>query len=214
MTEELNTGQSQANMIARRCLQLFARVPVPGQVKTRLIPALGRQGAANLYRKLFERQLALISGFEQASPQLWLDGRAGDEWPGDFTGPVFMQEGSDLGFRMQHALASGLQAYASVVLIGCDCPGIDQGYLEQAFAGLEAGNEVVLGPARDGGYVLVGMRRMLPQVFTGIDWSSTQVLTQTRLKLEACGVSWLELATLQDIDEADDLVHLGPGFGQ
>lgn len=191
-----------------RCLVLFARTPVPGRVKTRLIPVLGEAGATALYRSLLERQLALVAGYEGAVPQLWIDGDDDEGLFTDFPGSVHGQEGADLGERMHLALTKALASSRHAVLIGCDAPGITPAYLDQAFAALAGGCEVVLGPARDGGYVLIGMQQSQPALFRDIAWGTAGVMAQTRRVLAAMGWSWRELDIQQDIDGPDDLASL------
>ena len=114
-------------------------------------------------------------------------------------------EGEDLGARMRHALEGPSSRGRPAMLIGTDVPGYDVAYLAEAAAALQAGT-AVLGPAEDGGYVLIGLPRPL-DVFTGIAWSTSQVMAQTRDRLQGQGESWRELAPLWDIDTADDLAR-------
>jgi rSAM/selenodomain-associated transferase 1 len=116
------------------------------------------------------------------------------------------QNGPDLGARMQDALEWALQRAPWAVLIGSDCPGYDSDYLQTAFAALER-HDAVLGPALDGGYVLIGMRRAAPELFADMPWSTTGVLDTTRQRLQRKGWSWQELPTLRDIDTPQDLAH-------
>ena len=189
------------------CLQIFARAPVPGAVKTRLIPVLGADGAAGLQTKLLQRTLAMATQSELAPVQLWCapdcDHAAFRDCPGVSR---YVQQGADLGERMHHALIAGLETARRVILIGTDCPGLDGGYLCQAIERLAA-HDVVLGPAEDGGYVLIGWRRPV-DLFTGIDWGSERVLDQTRARLRAAGASWHELPMLWDVDRPADVARL------
>ena len=188
-------------------VQIFARAPVPGVVKTRLIPALGADGAAALQTKLLQRTLAMATQSELAPVQLWCapdcDHAAFPDCPGVSR---YVQQGADLGERMHHALIAGLETARRVILIGTDCPGLDGGYLCQAIERLAA-HDVVLGPAEDGGYVLIGWRRPV-DLFTGVDWGSERVLDQTRARLRAAGASWHELPVLWDVDRPADVSRL------
>lgn len=188
-------------------IQIFARAPVPGEAKTRLIPALGADGAAALQARLLQRTLAMATRSALAPVQLWCspdcDHAAFRDWPGVSR---HVQQGADLGERMQHALIAGLETARRVILIGTDCPGLDAGYLRQAIERL-AEHDVVLGPAEDGGYVLVGWRRPV-DLFAAIDWGSERVLEQTRTRLRAAGVSWHELPVLWDVDRPADVARL------
>ncbi|MCB1698686.1 MAG: TIGR04282 family arsenosugar biosynthesis glycosyltransferase, partial [Halioglobus sp.] len=114
------------------------------------------------------------------------------------------QRGADLGQRMHNALRVGLARYRQVVLVGSDCPGIDRAYLVQALAALEQA-EVVLGRAEDGGYVLIGARRVCRAMFEGIPWGSAGVLAATTGRLRQLGLDWVELPALADIDRPGDL---------
>ncbi len=193
-----------------RCLILFARQPVAGQVKTRLESALGIEGTLALYRRMLEKQITLINRFTKANIQLWVDGDTGHEDFSVFKGLVFKQSGDDLGLRMSHALDHALSQHDNAILIGCDCPQYSHDYFERAFLALEEGADMVLGPAVDGGYVLVGLRRSQQEIFQGIEWGSAEVMKQTRERIKALGVQCHELETLHDIDEPQDL-HLLEG---
>lgn len=196
---------------AVRRLLVFARAPVPGLVKTRLIPALGAAGAAALHGRLLERTLATACAAAPGRVELWCTpdtgapafAAAAEHW-----GVTLQrQPPGDLGARMHAALAAALDRGTRALLIGCDCPALTAADLEQAFAALDA-DDVVLGPAADGGYVLVGARRLSPLLFTGIDWGGPRVLRQTRARLVALGWRWHELRTLWDVDRPEDLARL------
>jgi rSAM/selenodomain-associated transferase 1 len=189
---------------------IFARAPLAGEVKTRLIPVLGKEGAARLQARLLEQILGMALESRLAPVQLWCTP--------DTTHPLFQkaelegvslytQQGDDLGQRMQHALDSALQEGGQAVLIGTDCPLMDAGYLAAAIEAL-CGHEVVLGPAEDGGYVLLGVNRAGIDIYRGIEWGSDQVMQQTRALLQQAGIDWQELATLWDVDRPEDLSRL------
>jgi len=194
---------------------VFAKAPVPGSCKTRLIPALGASGAAKLAATLLQDTIERAAGAQLAPIELWC--------APDATHPVFQalaarfdlrlasQRGVDLGERMQKAAASGLAQSERVLLIGTDCPGLDADYLQQALLAL-AEQPAVLGPADDGGYVLLGLRReaisALPALFATMAWGSDRVAAITRERLRAAGLSWTELSSLADIDRPEDLGRL------
>ena len=119
------------------------------------------------------------------------------------------QCGGDLGARMQHACAHHFASRPDqpLLLIGTDCPVLAPGHLQAAARALQR-HEVVIVPAEDGGYVLVGMRRLVSDVFERIDWSTPQVMAQTRERLTQAGVDWLEMPTLWDVDEPADWLRL------
>ena len=186
----------------------FARSPQEGHVKTRMMPHLSASEACDLHCKL----------------TLWTCGQLLDcglgvvelSVAGDTDQPLFRQceamgiarlttqHGSDLGERMSNAMVHGLATYEYVILVGSDCPSIDVSYLEQAVEALQTAS-VVVGPATDGGYVLIGARQVKDEIFQGIPWGSDQVYTQTRLALTRSGLTWAELPYLADIDRPEDL---------
>jgi len=186
----------------------FAREPLSGQVKTRMQPRLSAAQACSLHSELVLRTTRTLVQARLGPVELAVAGNPGH--------PLFRQcrrlgvttmstqSGTGLGQRMYLALAAGLQLYERVVLVGSDCPGIDRDYLRAALKRLNAA-DVVLGPALDGGYVLIGARRIEPGVFEGLRGGTPQVLAQTRRALRGLGLAWKELPPLQDIDRPEDL---------
>lgn len=188
---------------------LFARAPRQGQVKTRLIPALGEAGALAVHVRLLKRQLAVLADEPLCPAQLWLDQASNDPLFDGFAGKVCLQSGQDLGERMSQAASVVLLEAASVIIIGSDCPGLDRSYLEQALLALSLPErDVVIGPALDGGYVLIGLKKAEAQVFHDIDWGTEQVLQQTLDRLQQLDLSCQLLSPLCDVDTKDDLVYL------
>lgn len=191
---------------------LFCKPPIPGQAKTRLIPALGAQGAADLHAELARAMLARAVRSELAPVELWASAVPEHAFfqrlRADFECALSTQHGGDLGARMAHALETTLADAEFVVLIGTDCPVLDEQYLAQACAALANGADVVLGPAEDGGYVLIGLRRFDPAVFAGVSWGTPAVLEQTRQRCAGLAWSGVELKTLWDIDRPEDLATL------
>jgi rSAM/selenodomain-associated transferase 1 len=188
---------------------VFAKAPVPGQVKTRLIPALGAESAARLHRHLLWQTLQTACLLPQATVQLWC---APDtthayfaECARDFPLSLHEQRGQDLGARMFHALQSALINNDAALLIGADCPLLDVNVLHAARAALSGSTPAVLVPAEDGGYVLIGLKRLASDIFADIDWGTCRVLNQTRARLRQLGWSWHELPALRDIDRPEDL---------
>ena len=210
---------------------VLAKAPQAGLAKTRLIPALGAAGAAALAARLLDdavdRALAAKLG-----PVL-LCGAP------DLLHPAFtrhaarpgvtlaLQVGADLGERMHHALASvlglalpntppntvpnTLPGQHQALLIGTDSPALCPALLRQAAATL-ATTDVVLVPALDGGYALIGLRQPAPGLFAGMAWSTPQVLAHTRQRLAAAGLRHVELPAVPDIDEPADLANLPAGW--
>jgi len=118
-----------------------------------------------------------------------------------------LQEGKDLGLRMYNALNQGLRRYSKVILIGTDCPFLTKDDLQEAIDSLDE-HDMVYSPASDGGYVLVGAKKVVPQVFENIEWGTDQVMIQSRQALIKSQNSWQELSVQDDIDLQPDLIKL------
>ncbi len=215
-----------AEIIARRygervlpTLQLFAREPVPGTVKTRLATAIGAERAAAIYRMLVERTLANAHAARAnghvGDIELWcaspLDTTTFRAWRDRFGVVLMAQCAGDLGARMHGALRSSLARGRPALLIGTDCPGLDVEYLGAAAAAL-AVNDVIVGPATDGGYVLIGLSRDT-DLFSGMAWSTPQVFACTRERVALQGLRMHELPERFDIDTAEDLARFESATG-
>jgi rSAM/selenodomain-associated transferase 1 len=196
-------------------LIVFTRYPVPGQTKTRLIPRLGAVGAANFQRQLTEHMLTVIQDFmtdcqardqpldvevrftggDRPAMAAWL----GDRW-------CYRNQGEgDLGNRLHRTFSEAITAgYSRILAIGIDCPGITTNGLYQAVTWLQD-RDLVLGPALDGGYYLIGMRHFYPELFQGIAWSTDQVLAQTLAIAHDLNLAIATLEPLADIDRPEDL---------
>jgi rSAM/selenodomain-associated transferase 2/rSAM/selenodomain-associated transferase 1 len=194
-------------------LQIFAKSPIPGEVKTRLAATIGEVNAAALYVGFVESTLATAAAARNAGLvdriELWCAPDAGApgfaEWRDRFGITLRTQSGADLGTRMRNALEAAIDQGSRAVLIGSDCPALDVPYLAQAVAALDR-HDAVFGPAEDGGYVLVGVARAL-DAFSGIRWSTPDVMAATRAKLVALHATWHELPTLWDVDEPSALAR-------
>lgn len=184
-------------------IAVFAKAPVPGAVKTRLVPLLGAEGAARLHASLVRHALATAREARPAALQLWCAPDASHpffaECADRFSCELHVQQGADLGSRMAHAFASN----APLVLIGGDCPSLQASHLEHAWRALESG-DAVFAPAEDGGYALVGLARPAPLLFEGIDWGREGVMRETRRRVAASGLRCVELETLWDVDRPED----------
>ncbi|MBM3853850.1 MAG: DUF2064 domain-containing protein, partial [Verrucomicrobia bacterium] len=189
------------------------KYPRAGAVKTRLMPVLGAARACALYRQLVDHTLTEV-GAVVAPGGIDLEIRlagAPDEtaaraWLGE-TRAIRAQGEGDLGARLERAVEAALAEGApAVVVIGGDCPQLSAGHLESAFAAL-VHHEVVLGPATDGGYYLIGLRRSRPALFRGIAWGGPEVLAQTLTAAHALGLDVATLAPLSDLDVPEDLVR-------
>lgn len=193
---------------------ILAKAPLPGQAKTRMIPALGADGAARLQHWLLQRTVALALAADIGPVTLWC---AGDpQHPAfalcrvDNSVVVRRQPEGDLGVRMLTALRESSTQDGTLV-IGTDCPALTTKHLREAAHSLQR-NEVVVYPAEDGGYVLIGMREPLSTVFSGIDWGTERVMAQTRQRLLDVRCTWDESITLWDVDRPADLARLIKAF--
>ncbi|MDS4029302.1 MAG: TIGR04282 family arsenosugar biosynthesis glycosyltransferase [Candidatus Contendobacter sp.] len=193
-------------------LLIFAKAPVPGRVKTRLAGWLGTRGAAVLYRQLLCRTLRIAHTARLCPIELWCAPDARHGFFGacrrEYSAQLRRQCAGDLGRRMNHALNRTLAAGHPAVLIGGDCASLGKAELRAAFDLLAAGHAAVLGPAMDGGYVLIGLNRSCPTLFRGIAWSTPTVLATTRRRLQRAGMNWAELAPGWDVDTPADLRRL------
>ena len=215
----VDIGSSSITGDQVRCCRLlvFAKAPVPGQVKTRMQPHLSRQQSAQLHRRLVEHCLHHCASLPWLQLQLWV-GSDHPWWAAlqrRHSLSVYSQLGQNLGERMAAAVAAGPVDQHGLILIGTDCPDISSDYLRAASAALQQ-NDVVLGPAEDGGYVLIGFsmkhRQRYQAVFAGVDWSTDKVLAQTRQRLAQQHLRWVELPVLSDIDRPEDLKLLQRHF--
>ncbi len=191
---------------------VFARAPEPGKVKTRLIPALGEAGAAALYRRLVLHAIEAAKGADLGPVELWCAPDASQPFfaecarrPGVSLHP---QAEGDLGERMRQAFIAALARSARAILVGSDIPALSAQYLRDADRSLADGYDVVIGPAEDGGYVLIGLKRCDPELFREIPWGGPRVLAETRRRIARLGLRCRELPALWDVDRPEDLDRL------
>lgn len=193
-------------------IQVFARAPRPGQTKTRLIPALGAEGAAALHARLIHRTLRVAREAAPGRVELWCSPDAGDEFFSaceDRYGVVLREQPEgDLGARMHAALADARAAGEHAVLVGTDCPALSADHLRRARDWLESGADLVLGPAEDGGYVLIGAGRPEPVLFTGMPWGTERVFAETLARARDAGLAVQCLEPLADLDRPEDLLRV------
>ena len=191
-------------------LIIFTRYPEPGMTKTRLIPVLGPEGAADLHRRMGEHTMAWARFLQTHSPvSVEVRFAGGDEnLLRQWLGPDFLyhdQGRGDLGERMARAIADSFQSGGErVVLVGTDCPGLT-GVLVQRALELLKSNDLVLGPASDGGYYLIGVRRIVPQLFSEILWGTSEVLEKTLRIADKMQLRVFLLEPLDDVDRPEDL---------
>ncbi len=191
-------------------LILFTRLPLPGRSKTRLIPALGAVGAADLQRRMTRLAVARAWSFCAASPGRRLviahDGGSENEMR-EWLGPLdFLPQGEgDLGEKLKRCVAAEFTRGAhKVIIIGADCPQLDPPILESAARALEH-SEITFGPATDGGYYLAGLRKPTPEIFSEIPWGTGEVLSSSIERARQAGCEPALLIRLRDVDEPPDL---------
>ncbi len=191
---------------------VFAKAPVPGEVKTRLIPALGAGDAARLHALLLRKTLSSVVRSRVGNTELWCapDVTHGffQEMKARFGISLRLQRGDDLGGRMSFAFENVLEKASSAVLVGSDCAELSGADLRWASEALKNGCEAVLGPAEDGGYVLIGLSRPFPELFVDMPWGTENVLEITRERLRRKGWRWRELPVRHDVDRPEDLERL------
>jgi rSAM/selenodomain-associated transferase 1 len=196
---------------------VFAKAPRPGAAKTRLIPVLGRDGAAALHARLIEHTLATaksagigpveLHGAPASDPSLRACALRHQV-------ALVDQSVGDLGERMRCAFERALADARNVLLIGSDCPALEARHLRSATDALAEGCDAAFAPTEDGGYALVGLTRLDPSLFSNITWSTAAVMGETRSRLAGLGWQWLELETLWDVDRPEDYARLAKsGWG-
>jgi uncharacterized protein len=193
-------------------IAVFCRPLISGQVKTRLIPAFGADGATAIYAQLVARTLqtvaAALDAFD-ATASLWVAGDVAHasvrDWATRYTLPVNSQGEGDLGARMLHCLTTLITEHESVLLIGTDCPALTVSDLHAASLALTSECPWVFTPAEDGGYVLVGSNAPRAEPFADITWSTPEVMAQTQRALQRGGLRWAEMPTRWDVDDARDV---------
>lgn len=190
-------------------IAVLAKAPLPGLAKTRLTPALGADGAANLQARFIERTVATAQSAAIGPVTLWVTP--------DRNHPVFQtlaamlgialadQPDGDLGLRM---IAAAKAAHGPAIVVGTDCPALTPEHFRATAQALLDGVDVVIIPVEDGGYGLIGMRRPQPALFEGMAWSTSSVMAETRRRLTRLDLSWREPAHLWDVDAPADLDRL------
>jgi rSAM/selenodomain-associated transferase 1 len=194
-------------------IAIMAKAPVAGLAKTRLIPELGAHGAAVLAGRLLDHAVETAISAAIGPVALWTTPDPGHAafrtLAAHHAITLETQPPGDLGARM---LAAMTAARGPVIVIGADCPALTGDHLQRAARALQDGNDVVIAPAEDGGYVLIGVNTPLPELMTGMTWSTPQVMADTRARIARHGLRAHELPALWDIDTPDDLVRLAREF--
>lgn len=189
---------------------VFVKAPVPGEVKTRLIPVLREDGTANLYRALAQDTLEVVQQVPAVRVQVAYQVHPHFHDPSwlCINVPWFAQEGGDLGERLIHATERAFeQKGGPLVVIGSDLPTLTPALLEKSLR-LLRGAPVVLGPSADGGYYLIALQRPMPGLFRAIAWSTAKVLEQTQQAVAREGLTARRLPMRRDLDTPDDLAHV------
>ncbi|MBD2358173.1 TIGR04282 family arsenosugar biosynthesis glycosyltransferase [Tolypothrix sp. FACHB-123] len=191
-------------------LIVFTRYPEPGKTKTRMIPALGDVGAADLQKQMTEYTVSQVKELQKIAEVSCEVRFAGgnlqlmQDWLG--LDLVYQSQGEgDLGDRLARSLSDAFQSgREQVIIIGTDCPGVNSQLLTKAFEQIRS-FDLVIGPAIDGGYYLIGLRQLIPNLFANIDWGTPQVLQQTVNIAEKLNLSKIYLPALSDVDYPEDL---------
>jgi rSAM/selenodomain-associated transferase 1 len=193
-------------------LIVFAKAPVPGEVKTRLAVSMGASAATRLYEAMVLNTLSKATHSRVGLLQLWVT--PSKEHPffslcaNEFPLTLHLQTTGDIGRRMAHAFQQTLKKTRFALLLGTDCPSLTQEDLNDAATALRQGSNAVLVPTEDGGYCLLGLHRYAPRLFHDISWGTDLVLEQTRARLRQFGWSWHELPTRWDVDRPEDVERL------
>jgi len=199
---------------------MFAKAPVLGKVKTRLIPNIGAEMACRLHRYLIVTLLHRFIQSSLAPVEIWYCGEGEDDngflkaCASRFSIASRRQIGSDLGSRMSQAMRASLSQADSVVIVGADCISMTADHINQAFMAVNYRDCVALHPAEDGGYVSIAMRQWHGGIFESVDWGSDRVLSQTLANARKLSLPAVELDLLWDLDRYDDLLRSGIDLSQ
>jgi len=192
-------------------IMVFCKAPIPGQVKTRLVPPLTGEDAAQLHCELTEKTLQTATQNRLCEVSVWcsptIDHPFFTRLAQTYSVDLRLQQGVDLGERMHQAFCQVLAYYRSAVIIGCDCPSLTSDDLEQTLSRLKQGKQCVLAPAEDGGYALIGLKQTQLTLFHNMPWGTDKVLGLTRARIQALNLDFHELNTHWDLDTPDDLMR-------
>lgn len=191
-------------------LLIFTKAPLLGQVKTRLIPGIGARRALSIYKELLTKTLLTARKASFSSIQVWVSGEIDHRYfvnlENRYSVQLYQQTGKDLGQRMSNAFDMTLRRYSHAVLIGSDCPTLKYSDLMEAKRHLENKTDVVLGPAVDGGYYLIGLNENNKQVFADIKWGKDSVFNDTCANIESLNWKMDLLPMRWDVDRIGDLL--------
>ena len=207
-------GQTRKNLLnhmtkKNNALVIFTKNLIEGQVKTRLIPQWGTEGALLLYKDLLRKTLETVVLTEIDDIYLFSTPDIDDPFikfcSTHFEIDLKLQKGSDLGEKMANAFSEMLAKYNDVIIIGCDCPEIKRDDINLASSKLNEGVDIVLGPSEDGGFYLIGMSQARNELFENIPWGSPSVLEETRRKITELKLKSYELKEKWDLDRPEDV---------
>jgi hypothetical protein len=194
-------------------IQVFCKAPIAGQVKTRLMPVLSAEQARQVHIELTERLLKLLHETALCPIQLWCSPHCEFDFFQQqaikYQLTLHQQLDCGLGERMSYALSAGLQNFKQVLLVGCDCPSLTVDDFRQALTTLKQDVDVVLAPAEDGGYVLIGVKQSQSELLNDVEmpWGTSQVLDITRKRIKQQQLKASEIRQQWDVDTPEDLAR-------
>jgi rSAM/selenodomain-associated transferase 1 len=191
---------------------LFAKKPEAGRVKTRLAADIGAERAVEIYKRMVDDTVSRAEAVEDADTWLYFSPTEAEAYMREWQSDLFYapQSNGDLGDRMLAAFdGCATQGYASTIVIGTDCPGLNTKVLEEATAALRGGADLVLGPTFDGGYYLIASKRPIPELFNDMPWSTEVVFEQTLHRARTLELDVTCLEQLHDVDTQADLAAYG-----
>ncbi len=191
-----------------RTLLIFIKNPIPGKTKTRLAAEVGNDRALRMYDQLLTYTRGVAEAVRARRMLYYSETILSNDGWSDTHFEKYVQEGTDLGARMEKAFVRAFEQSNRVLIIGSDCPGISAALLEEAFNALDAA-DMVLGPALDGGYYLLGLRKLQPALFHDMVWSTDRVAAETLGRAAKLGLRVHQLVPLSDVDYLEDWVRYG-----
>ena len=199
--------------MTREALIIFAKNPVAGKVKTRLAATIGNVAALKIYNELIAHTISITTDLPIDKYVFYLNEITRNDMWDDYIFFKKLQNGNNLGERMKNAFRDVFKkGYKSVVIIGTDCPALNGNIIMESFAKLDL-YDVIIGPAEDGGYYLLGIKYLYSALFENIQWSTSAVLNETKIKCVELKLDYYMLPLLNDIDEEKDLVYLKHNYG-
>ena len=190
------------------CIQIFTKAPIEGYCKTRLAPHLGESETVSLQMEMIQKTILTSIKINTADVQLWCKPSTQHSFfqkmAEENSVSLHEQKGETLGDIMNDAALGAENSYANIVQIGTDCPYIDADYILAAIDQLDADNRIVIGPANDGGYVLLAQNQCFAEIYNNIDWGMPSVLGQLEMNLKHLKIKHFKLASLSDIDTFSD----------